>query len=161
MRLSGESHNIAEVLATRRFSGLRTDAIFNEGKFSSDKGKVGPHEVWLREQADAAGVSTNGKWYCSGLASFPGDPTAWVGDRSDVLRIAREKNFTVEGYVEHKGHQADPGDDVKIADELVEAEVRDILDSCPDAKPDDVREEVYAVRSGSVDYNPLCVQDAA
>lgn len=159
MRLAGESHNIAEVLATRKFSGLRTDAIFNEGRFSSDSGKVGQEQIWLKQQAEASGVSTNGKWYCRGLASFPGDPTAWVSDRGDVLRVAREKNMNVEGYVEHKAHAVDPGDDIAIADDIIESEVQDILDSCPDANPNDVREEVYAVRSGAVDNNPLLVQD--
>ena len=90
MRLDGQSHNMAEMLATRSFPGVKTDAVVNEGKFSGDRGKVGPHQLWLKQQAEAAGVSTAGKWYCSGLASFPGDPTAWVGDRGDVLRIARE-----------------------------------------------------------------------
>lgn len=159
MRVAGESHNMAEMLATRSFPGLRTDAIFNEGRFSSDAGKVGPEQLWLKQQAEAAGVSTNGKWYCRGLASFPGDPTAWVSDRGDVLRVAREKNMNVEGYVEHKAHHVDPGDDISIADDIIESEVREILEACPEANADDVREEVYAVRTGAVDNNPLCVED--
>ena len=159
MRLAGQSHRMAEMLATRTFPGVKTDSIFNEGKFSSDRGKVGPEEVWLREQAEAAGVSTNGRWYCKGLASFPGDPTAWVDGRGDVLRIARAKNMTVYGYVEHKGRQTDPGVDTPIADDIVDDEVRDILDSCPGARVEDVRERVHALRSGRIDPNPLRVTD--
>lgn len=159
MRLAGQSRGMASVLATRSFPGIKTDAIFNEGKFSGDAGRVGPEEQWLRAQAEAAGVSTNGKWYCRGLADFPGDPTAWVGDRGDVLRIAEAKNMKVHGYVEHDAREVDPGDDVTIADDIIESEVRDVLDSHPGARAEDVREQVYALRSGAVDPNPLRVED--
>lgn len=159
MRLSGESHSMAEMLATRSFPGIKTDSIFNEGKFSSDAGKVGPEELWLRQQAESAGVSTTGKWYCRGLASFPGDPTAWVGDRGDVMRVLREKNWTSHGYVEHKGHETDPGCDTPIDPDLIEDEVQDILETNPGARAEDVREQVYALRTGEVDPNPLRVND--
>lgn len=159
MLLKGESRSMAEMLATRSFPGLKTDSIFNEGKFSSDSGQIGQEQLWLQKQAEAAGVSTNGKWYCRGLASYPGDPTAWVGDRGDVLRVAREKNMTVQGYVEHKGHEVDPGGDVAIASDLVDSEVADILESNPFANPEEVREQVTAVRSGAVDTNPLLCGD--
>lgn len=155
----GESHKMAEMLATRSFPGVKTDAVFNEGKFSGDTGKIGPEQKWLEEQAKLHGISTNGKWYCRGLASFPGDPTAWVDGRGDVLRIAAEKNMTVKGYVEHKGHEVDPGNDEVIADDIIENEVEDILDSNPHANADEVRDAVYQLRTGAVDPNPLLVQD--
>lgn len=157
-RKNGCGRKLAAVLATKSFPGVKSDAIFNEGRFSSDAGKNGKEQLWLKAQAEAAGVSTNGMFYCKGLASFPGDPTAWVGDRSDVLRVAREKNMTVQGYVEHKGHEVDPGEDVAIADDIIESEVQEILAECPEANYDAVREEVYAVRTGAVDNNPLCVE---
>ena len=159
MRLAGESHKMAEMLATRTFPGLKTDAIFNEGKFSGDSGKIGSQQLWLKEQAEAAGVSTSGKWYCSGLASFPGDPTAWVGDRGDVLRIAREKNMTVHGYVEHAGHETDGGDDIPIDESIVNDDVNHILESNRYADVDEIREKVIAIRTGVVDNNPLLCED--
>ena len=159
MRLAGESHKMAEMLATRTFPGLRTDAIFNEGKFSGEQGRIGPQELWRIQQAEAAGVSTTGKWYCSGLASFPGDPTAWVGDRGDVLRIAREKNLTVHGYVEHSGHATDGGGDVSIDANLIDDEVSDILDENPDCNAGEVRQQVIAIRTGAIDNNPLLCTD--
>ena len=159
MRLAGESHSIAEMLATRSFPGVKTDAIFNEGKFSGERGRIGPQELWRIAQAEAAGVSTTGKWYCSGLASFPGDPTAWVGDRGDVLRIAREKNLNVQGYVEHQGYETDGGGDVPIDNAIVDDEVNDILESNPHANAEDIREQIYAVRTGAVDNNPLLCRD--
>ena len=159
MRLDGQSHNMAEMLATRSFPGVKTDAVFNEGKFSGDMGKVGPHQLWLKLQAEAAGISTAGKWYCSGLASFPGDPTAWVGDRGDVLRIAREKNMTVHGYVEHEAHETDPGGDVPIDESIVNDEVEEILSRNPHVNAEEVREQVRSIRTGAVDNNPLLCYD--
>lgn len=160
MRLEGESHSMAEMLATRTFPGVKTDAIFNEGKFSGQStGECDARGTWLRAQAEAAGVSTTGKWYCSGLADFPGDPTAWVDSRGDVLRIAEAKNMTVRGYVEHKAHETDPGEDLAIDDGLIEDEVADILESNPHAAVDAIRDEVYQLRTGAVDPNPLLCQD--
>lgn len=159
MRLAGESHNISDMLAHRKFAAVKSDAVFNEGKFSGDSGKIGPEQKWLQEQAKLQGISTNGKWYCRGLADFPGDPTAWVDGRGDVMRIAAEKNMTVHGYVEHKGHEADPGNDEVIADDIIESEVADMLDAHPGADAEQVRDAVYQLRTGQVDPNPLLVQD--
>jgi len=159
MRLAGESHKMAEVLACRSFPGVKSDAIFNEGKFSSSSGKVGIEQEWLSKQAEDVGVSTTGKWYCRGLASFPGDPTAWVDSRGDVLRIAKEKNMTVHGYVEHQGYETDGGGDTVIGDDIIENECLDIFDSNPGIDQEQVREEVYKLRTGAVDPNPLLVED--
>ena len=159
MRIDGQSHRMAEMLATRTFPGVKTDAVFNEGKFSGDAGRVGAEEVWLREQAEAAGVSTAGKWYCKGVADFPGDPKAWIDSRGDVERIARERNLTVRGYVQHQGHEVEPMPDVDLADDIIENEVGDILESNPFANADEVREQVRAMRSGEIDPNPLRCDD--
>jgi hypothetical protein len=159
MRLAGESHNMAEVLATRCYPGVKSYAIFNDGKFSTAAGKIGVEQQWLAKQAESVGVSTTGKWYCRGLASFPGDPTAWVESRGDVLRIAKEKNMTVHGYVEHQGYETDPGNDEVISEDIINNEVMDIVDSNPGVDQEQVREEVYKLRTGAVDNNPLLVQD--
>lgn len=159
-RLNGCSPKLAAALATRSFPGVKTDAVFNEGKFSGQStGECSAHGVWLREQARLAGVSTNGKWYCSGLASFPGDPTAWVDSRGDVLRIAEAKNMTTHGYVDHQAYETDGGEDLVIDDGLIEDEVADILEANPFAAIEAVREEVYALRTGAVDNNPLLCRD--
>lgn len=161
LRLAGESHSFAEILATRSFPGIKTDAVFNEGKFSGQStGECRPHGTWLRQQAEAAGVSTSGKWYCSGLASFPGDPTAWVDSRGDVLRIAREKNMTVKGYVEHQGYEVDPGEDIDIAEDIIEDGVQDALRMDPGAKAEEVRDYLTQLRSGAIDPNPLVLSDS-
>lgn len=159
MRLAGESHNIADMLAHRTFAGVKSDAVFNEGKFSGVADRCQPEELWLRSQAEAAGVSTTGKWYCRGLASFPGDPTAWIDSRGDVLRIAKEKNMKVSGYVEQGNIDVDPGSDVEIADDIIENEVADIVENNPGVDVAQVRDEIYKLRTGAVDDNALLVND--
>lgn len=159
-RSNGCNHNLAACFAKRSFPGVKTDAVFNEGKFSGQStGECSARGVWLRTQAEACGVSTTGKWYCSGLASFPGDPTAWVDSRGDMLRIAEAKNMNMHGYVEHKAHQVDPGDDIDIADDIIEDEVADILEANPFAAVEAVREDLRALRTGAVDNNPLLCKD--
>jgi hypothetical protein len=161
MRLKGESHKMAEMLATRSFPGLRTDSVFNEGRFSGTTLEKCPaHMAWLKAQAEAAGISVNGKYYLAGLADFPGDPTAWVGDRGDVIRVCEAKGLTIkEGMVDYKAHEREPMPDVVIGDDIVEREVNRTLVENPGANRDDVRDAVYALRTGASDNNPLLVDD--
>lgn len=165
-RMSGTSHKLAEMFATKSFPGLKgTDAIFREGWFSGDDGQNPLEQTWLRSQAEAAGVSTAGKKYLHGLADYPGDPTAWVGGQSDVLAVAEAKNLTVHGYIERQGTKVDMPDPFtrpyRVADDLINAEVNEILGDM--VVPEDVRhdlsEQVREVREGRIDPNPLLVQD--
>ncbi len=104
MRAAGESHSMAEMLATRSFPGVKgTDSVFMEGRklggqqFEADGPGVGQHHL---AAAAAAGVNTSGKWYSGALARYPGDPRAWVSGLGDVRRIARERNIGLTGAVE-------------------------------------------------------------
>src|SRR5512135_1205873 len=108
MRRAGESHNIAELLAIGRFPYFMSDDIFIKGRFCSDRDKNGEDEIRRRRKAEAAGVSTNGKEYFSGLADFPDDPTAWAGSRDEVREIAKRKGMTVHGMVEYRPPQVEP-----------------------------------------------------
>jgi hypothetical protein len=161
MRLSGQSHKMAEMLAVRKFPGVRTDSVFNDGRFSgSSLEKCPAHMKWLRDQAEAAGVSVNGKYYLSGLADFPGDPTAWVGDRGDVLRVCEAKGLTIrEGMIDYQAPEVEPMPDVAIGDDIIEREVDRTMAENPFANRDDVRDAVYALRTGASDNNPLLVDD--
>lgn len=159
-RLNGCSHRLAEMLAARKFPALKTDSTFNAGRCNGNQFEdvpgLGDH---YKKIAEAAGVSTTGKYYCSGLADFPGDPTAWVSDRGDVLRVAREKNLNVDGDVTHRASEREPIPDIDVADDLIDREVAEILDEDPTRDRMEVREEVRRLRSGEVDPNPLLVSD--
>ena len=161
MRRDGQSHRMAEMLATRKFPGLKTDSIFNEGRCNGNQFERIPQEGdYLRGIAEEAGVNTTGKVYLRGLADYPGDPTAWISDRGDVLRVAREKGYKVDGYVNYQPPEAEPMADVDgVAPELIEDEVQTILASNPGARADDVREHITDLRSGRVDPNPLVLQE--
>jgi hypothetical protein len=161
MRLAGESHNLAEIFATKRFCGVKSDSIFNEGRFSGSSLDHCPaHEKWLRAQAEAAGVSTTGKYYLAGLADFPGDPTAWVDGRGDILRVCEAKGMSIkDGFLSYRAPESEPVPDVQIADDIVEREVNRTLAECPGARREDIREAVYNLRSGKEDDHPLLVND--
>lgn len=64
----------------------------------------------LVNEAKAAGINISGKFYHGGIADKRGhlDPAAWVEGTDDVRRVAKERNLTVTGAVEHKGHAVDP-----------------------------------------------------
>ena len=57
----------------------------------------------LRE-AKAAGISTAGKFYMSGLANSRQhlDEEAWVGSRADVLRVAKARRLEVKGQINYE-----------------------------------------------------------
>ncbi len=48
-----------------------------------------------RKKAEAAGVSTTGKWYHPGLAVELGDPMAWVGSISDIKDVCKMRGWDV------------------------------------------------------------------
>jgi hypothetical protein len=103
MRNLGESHAMAEMLALKTFPAVRgLDSDFNKGRCNGNQFEQTPGMGNLyRSMAEAAGVSTTGKQYMHGLAEFPGDPGAWVNGTGDVLRIAKERGFNVQGAVEY------------------------------------------------------------
>ena len=67
--------------------------------------------------------------------------------------------MTVHGYIEHQGHETDPGDDIPVADDIIEDATQAILDEHPLTPPDEARDQAFALRSGAVDDNPLRVGD--
>lgn len=161
MRRAGESHNIAELLAIGRFPYFMSDDIFIKGRFCSDRDKNGEDEIRRRRKAEAAGVSTNGKEYFSGLADFPDDPTAWAGSRDEVREIAKRKGMTVHGMVEYRPpeHEPEPERPYTVSPSLVESELVAKMEENPGADMEKVREDLIRLRSGEVDPSPLRVKD--
>jgi hypothetical protein len=132
MRANGESHNIAEILATGETPHGKTAdrMLFMDGaenkQFENEN-----DERYYRESAERAGVSTTGKIYQPGLARHPADPRAWVSDANDILRIAREDNLTVSGVVRHKAEDRPPLPGLRVAPDLVEEQVARLLEREP------------------------------
>lgn len=135
MRLNGESHRMADMLAHCAFPGIRgTDSDFMKGSHIQDSILDGVRH----RMAQASGVDTNGKKYLAGLARFPGDPEAWVSGTSDVLRICSNRGWNCHGAVEYEAPDSYP---------VVEA---DKPKDCPIA-PDILQEQVAARLS---EYDP-------
>ena len=104
----GVAPRLAEMLALQRPPGVRgTDRAFMLGRMGNQQFDSMPkdHAQNMITLAKRSGVNPSGKWYCSGIADGrgPGDPAAWVDGVSDVISVAKARNLTVEGCVEHKG----------------------------------------------------------
>jgi hypothetical protein len=112
MRRSGQSHNIALMLAAQQPPMSNTDREFLEGHCNGNQfaGSLAARAAgdYYRRVAAAAGQGSaagGGNVYLSGLAAYPGDPRAWVSSRGDVKRLLEERGWSARGSVEHN---ADP-----------------------------------------------------
>lgn len=103
----------AEMCALQLPPGTKgTDRAFQEGRLNDQWLDAMPPATATKilREARASGISTTGKQYVGGLADHRAhrDPDAWVDSTSDVLRVAKKKNLTVEGIVNHKGVRLPP-----------------------------------------------------
>ena len=98
---AGQSERLAEMLAAQQPPGLGMTTVgFLRGRHH---GGIGDPEVDARYRsiAEASGVSPVGKVYSSPLASYPGDPEAWVSSPSDAKEVAERKNLKLEGSISY------------------------------------------------------------
>lgn len=108
MRKAGQTHNCAEMFALQTCPGLQTDTRFMSGKF--------------------------------GNSFFSRQLQREIGSRADVKKAAMEQGFSVEGSVSYQARRDDPRPDelpYRVADDLVESYVMDVLDEHPTALLDD------------------------
>lgn len=113
MRSDGQTVKFAEMCALQQPPGLRgTDRAFMEGRLNQQWLDNMPkdHAQKMLREARAAGINVSGRYYMAGLADKRGhlDPAAWVDSAQDIKRVARERNLTVTGIVEHKGTPMPP-----------------------------------------------------
>ena len=91
--------------AARQGPKLETDTTFTRGYATHPFGKRGLNE-WTAKRylakAKKAGVSITGKRYLSSLARYPGDPEAWVSDRSDIKGLCKRRGWGCDGKVKVK-----------------------------------------------------------
>ena len=81
--------------------------------------------------ARANGVNPTGKKYISQMARFPGDPTAWHANPDDIRRICERRGWAYRrGHVNVKMREPEPppAGPYRVADDLVEQEVIDIVE---------------------------------
>jgi hypothetical protein len=116
------------MVESRQVPGCMTDAVFLEGNCCGSQFEVQPGVGdYYREVAKEAGVNVTGKKYMSGLASFPGDPRAWVDGRGDVQRIVEERGWACDGAVKVEMPQVAPLPATPVAENLIrEAMLREV-----------------------------------
>lgn len=102
MRENGETHYLAEMLAFQQFPATRSNTDYMRGRLSGDQFGRTPQDQALgrnyRLRANAAGVSTVGKYYFHSVARFPGDPEAWHDSIDDVKRLCEKRGWGMRGY---------------------------------------------------------------
>jgi len=151
----GQSHNMAELLAVRKFPGVHgLDSAFMAGTHHQDS----LLDHYRYRAAAEAGVDTNGRRYLSGMARFPNDPEAWVSSRDDVVRLCAERGWNCHGLVEHEAPAAEPTPDIPIAPEIVDQHVEACLrafdpgEQTPQLKAD-IRERVTQELTGELELD--------
>lgn len=131
----GTSDTLAEMFALGQPPMSDTDREFMEGRCNGNQ-FVGQERVgdMYRKEAEAAGVDITGRYYMASLASYPGDPTAWVSDRADVRRVCEAKGMGCQGAVSVRVQEAtsEPRD-VPLAADIVEDKVAEILSTLPES----------------------------
>jgi hypothetical protein len=80
--------------------------------------------------AKKAGVDTHNRFYVGGLGRYT-DPSAWVSHGDDVLSVARRKNLTVQGAINHQGHEVPPPPPVLMAPDIMQENVSKLLAAEP------------------------------
>ena len=122
-----------------------TDRAFNQGRQSQEQFDDMPLAMAQRmlSEAKAAGINPVGKQYMGGLADKRAhcDPEAWVHDTSDILRVARKRNLTVEGIVNHKGNPCPPKRTV-LSEKIIKQEMKHYQSTNPKLKRKELREMI-------------------
>lgn len=136
----------AEMVALKCPPGTRgTDRAFNEGRLNQQQFDDMPKRMAQRilREASAAGISTHGKQYCAGLADKRAycDPEAWVDSTADIVRVARNRNLSVEGIVSHKGTPVPPKRAV-LSEGIIKEEMRHYRKLHPGMKKADLRQMI-------------------
>lgn len=127
----GCNHNLAEMFALGSPPMSNTDREFLEGQHRQFENT--PHfGDYYKRQAESQGQDVTGKVYLSGLAAYPGDPRAWVSGRGDVLKVCQERNWNCRGAVNYTAQEREPPKPIPVGRDLIENEVRDIVESCPE-----------------------------
>lgn len=108
LRSDGLSHRWCEMCVLQQPPGtMGTDRAFMQHRYNNQQLDAMPpdHARNIVAMAKRAGINPTGKYYSSALADSrgPADPGAWVDSTADVVRVARSRNLTVSGAVEHKG----------------------------------------------------------
>lgn len=129
MRRRGESHSIAEMLATRTSpGGVTDDSFMRELSRNNQFARIPQVRENCIKRLREAGGSPVGKEYVPGLARFPNDPEAWVSSKSEMVKKIESRGWTCDGDVKVKRAEGchDPGPPIAVADDILEERVKQV-----------------------------------
>lgn len=119
LRSSGDCR-LCEMFAAGRPPTISTEATYQaKGALGGAQFSGSIREHYL-QAARAAGVSTDGKFYESRIAAFPGDPEAWVSGSDDVRRVVESRGWAMDGDIKVNGMEVEPVRNTPLADDIVE-----------------------------------------
>lgn len=152
MRLDGEGHRMAEMLALQTPPMSNTDREFLEGHCNGSQFEKMPYiGDYYAKVARQHGADITGKVYLSGLARFPGDPLAWVAGKGDAERVLDKNGWGSEGAISRKVSNVADTMGCAVAEDLVQDEILDRLEAAgPDAgdiNVPDLREKIIETRA--------------
>lgn len=143
----GNTPRFAEMVALRTPGGAVTDCSFLANRGTLGSQFAGDEQVLdqVVSNAKKAGYNPNANdVYLSQLASFPGDPKAFVpatGGRGHVQKVCEERGWACEGSVKVKAREPEkPVENVKLGTDLVESNVKKMVEKNPDLKRVNKRE---------------------
>lgn len=143
----GQSQAFAEMCALQQPPGLKgTDRALMEGRLNNEQFNSMPadHARNMITLAKRAGINPTGKYYSAGLADKrgPADPAAWIDSVGDVTKVARKRNLTVRGAVEHKGTPVQAKKSPVLSDRLTKEMMNVEKKNHPTMKQGELREMV-------------------
>jgi hypothetical protein len=143
----GQTERFAAMCALRQPPGTRgSDRAFMQGRLGGEWLNNIPRKQadWLIRQAQAAGISTAGKFYMGGIADKRGhrDPEAWVDSTADILRVAKTRDLEVHGIVDYVPPQKAPPKEVDINPRILREHVREEMKKNPKLKRGEAIEKV-------------------
>ena len=98
---------------------------------------------------------TAGKFYCTQVARFPGDPRAVISSKDDLARICREEGWGCEevGVKRPRYLEPEPQDRYEVADDIVHDEIANIEERegpLPEKEKTDLFHDLKQKMSGDV-----------
>jgi hypothetical protein len=162
MRERGESHNFAEMAATRSSPGLNgTETAFFRGKHLNQGLEDNFMGERMRKLARRAGISIEGKVFIGQMADKRGaeDPRAWVSSPSEIKAWCEKTGAACDGLVKVKGSPPPPPVQVRLAEDIVQEKMQEYLVKDPSRAADirSLREEIiekHGAKKDDVNFAP-------
>jgi hypothetical protein len=137
-RREGLSHSLAEMFAFQEPPLPKDDTVWLRGMNDLQKDMFEKipdplRKAWTSEAASQGNIT--GAVYLPQLATYPGDPRAFVRTQGEVKQRVEELGYGSQGFANIKArNDLPPPPDIDVADDIVEEKVLDMLEANPELK---------------------------